>query len=53
VDLDVRKVRYWRAAERLHVAQPVADAPDRSLERDLCANLLERARAGTRLSAAG
>jgi len=23
VDLDLHKVRYWRAAERLHVAQPV------------------------------
>jgi hypothetical protein len=45
VDLDLRKVRYFvvlaeelnyrRAAERLHVAQPVLTRQIRSLERDL------------------
>lgn len=45
MDLDLRKVRYFvvlaeelnyrRAAERLHVAQPVLTRQIRSLERDL------------------
>jgi hypothetical protein len=56
VDLDLRKVRYFvvlaeelnyrRAAERLHVAQPVLTRQIRSLERDLTAQLFERGRAG-------
>jgi DNA-binding transcriptional LysR family regulator len=63
VDLDLRKVRYFvvlaeelnyrRAAERLHVAQPVLTRQIRSLERDLTAQLFERGRAGTRLTDAG
>ena len=63
MDLDLRKVRYFvvlaeelnyrRAAERLHVAQPVLTRQIRSLERDLGAQLLERGRAGTRLTDAG
>jgi DNA-binding transcriptional LysR family regulator len=63
VDLDLRKVRYFvvlaeelnyrRAAERLHVAQPVLTRQIRSLERDLGAQLFERDRAGTRLTDAG
>jgi DNA-binding transcriptional LysR family regulator len=63
VDLDLRKVRYFvvlaeelnyrRAAERLHVAQPVLTRQIRSLERDLAAQLFERGRAGTRLTDAG
>lgn len=63
MDLDLRKVRYFvvlaeelnyrRAAERLHVAQPVLTRQIRSLERDLTAQLFERGRAGTRLTAAG
>jgi DNA-binding transcriptional LysR family regulator len=63
LDLDLRKVRYFvvlaeelnyrRAAERLHVAQPVLTRQIRSLERDLAAQLFERGRAGTRLTDAG
>ncbi len=63
MDLDLRKVRYFvalaeelnyrRAAERLHVAQPVLTRQIRSLERDLTAQLFERDRAGTRLTDAG
>jgi DNA-binding transcriptional LysR family regulator len=63
VDLDLRKVRYFvvlaeelnyrRAAERLHVAQPVLTRQIRSLERDLTAQLFERGRAGTQLTDAG
>jgi DNA-binding transcriptional LysR family regulator len=63
VDLDLRKVRYFvvlaeelnyrRAAERLHVAQPVLTRQIRSLERDLTAQLFERGRAGTPLADAG
>jgi len=63
VDLDLRKVRYFvvlaeelnyrRAAERLHVAQPVLTRQIRSLERDLTAQLFERGRAGTSLTDAG
>jgi DNA-binding transcriptional LysR family regulator len=63
VDLDLRKVRYFvvlaeelnhrRAAERLHVAQPVLTRQIRSLERDLAAQLFERGRAGTRLTRRG
>jgi DNA-binding transcriptional LysR family regulator len=63
VDLDLRKVRYFvvlaeelnyrRAAERLHVAQPVLTRQIRSLERDLTVQLFERGRAGTRLTDAG
>ena len=63
MDLDLRKVRYFvvlaeelnyrRAAERLHVAQPVLTRQIRSLERDLTAQLFERGRAGTRLTDAG
>jgi DNA-binding transcriptional LysR family regulator len=63
LDLDLRKVRYFvvlaeelnyrRAAERLHVAQPVLTRQIRSLERDLAAQLFERGRAGTLLTDAG
>ena len=63
MDLDLRKVRYFvvlaeelnyrRAAERLHVAQPVLTRQIRSLERDLAAQLFERGRAGTQLTDAG
>ena len=63
MDLDLRKVRYFvvlaeelnyrRAAERLHVAQPVLTRQIRSLERDLTAQLFERGRAGTSLTDAG
>ena len=63
MDLDLRKVRYFvvlaeelnyrRAAERLHVAQPVLTRQIRSLEDDLTAQLFERDRAGTRLTDAG
>ena len=63
MDLDLRKVRYFvvlaeelnyrRAAERLHVAQPVLTRQIRSLERDLTAQLFERGRSGTSLTDAG
>ncbi|WP_446033808.1 LysR family transcriptional regulator [Streptomyces olivaceus] len=62
-DLDLRKVRYFvavaehgsftRAAEALHVAQPVLSRQIRALENDLKATLFDRDTRGTRLTAAG
>ncbi|MER8162125.1 LysR substrate-binding domain-containing protein [Streptomyces sp. NPDC094472] len=62
-DLDLRKVRYFvavaehrsfvRAAEALHIAQPVLSRQIRSLEHDLKATLFDRDTKGTRLTAAG
>jgi DNA-binding transcriptional LysR family regulator len=63
MDLDLRKVRYFvavaellnfgRAAERLHIAQPVLSRQIRALEKDLDASLLERDSHGVTLTAAG
>ena len=63
LDLDLRKVRYFvaiaeygsfvRAAEVLHVAQPVLSRQIRALEVDLKATLFDRDTRGTRLTAAG
>jgi DNA-binding transcriptional LysR family regulator len=63
VDLDMRKLRYFvavaeelnygRAAERLHIAQPVLSRQIRSFETDLGVQLLARDSRGTRLTAAG
>ncbi len=62
-DLDMRKLRYFvavaeelnygRAAERLHIAQPVLSRQIRSFEADLGVQLLARDSRGTRLTAAG
>jgi DNA-binding transcriptional LysR family regulator len=62
-DLDMRKLRYFvavgeelnfgRAAERLHIAQPVLSRQIRSFESDLGVQLLARDSRGTRLTAAG
>jgi DNA-binding transcriptional LysR family regulator len=63
VDLDLRKVRYFlavaeelnfgRAAQALHVAQPVLSRQIRALEQELKVQLFERDSQGTRLTAAG
>ena len=62
-DLDLRKLRYFaavaeagnmtRAAEELHIAQPVLTRQIRALETELHATLFTRSARGTDLTAAG
>ena len=63
MDVDLRKLRYFlavaehgnfsRAAEELHIAQPVLSRQIRALENDLGTELLVRDNRGTRLTPAG
>ncbi|WP_026911666.1 LysR family transcriptional regulator [Patulibacter minatonensis] len=63
MDLDLRKLRYFaavaehrhfgRAAEQLHIAQPVLSRQVRALEQELGCTLLERTTRSVRLTAAG
>jgi DNA-binding transcriptional LysR family regulator len=63
MDVDLRKLRYFmavaehgnfsRAAEALHIAQPVLSRQIRALESELGATLLVRGRTGATLTAAG